>query len=100
MGGDELSLPAEDFRKVYDSAAEMGLHRLVHAGEIGGPQQIRDAIEYLGAERIGHGIAAIHDPAGDATPCRKEKFRWKFAWRAICEPELLLYNAANHRPLC
>ncbi len=41
----------------------MGLHRLMHAGEIGGPSKIREAIELLGAERIGHGIAAIHDPA-------------------------------------
>jgi aminodeoxyfutalosine deaminase len=38
------------------------LHRLIHAGEIGGPDKIREAIELLGAERIGHGIAAINDP--------------------------------------
>ena len=35
---------------------------MVHAGEVGGPDQIRDAINFLGAERIGHGIAAIRDP--------------------------------------
>src|SRR5207245_8783979 len=35
----------------------------MHAGEIGGPEKIREAIELLGVERIGHGIAAIHDPA-------------------------------------
>lgn len=62
MGGDELALPAAAFREAYDFAAEQGLHRLVHAGEMGGPQEVRDAIELLGAERIGHGIAAIHDP--------------------------------------
>lgn len=63
MGGDELSLPAEQFRAAYDFAAAHGLHRLVHAGEVGGPEEIRAAIELLGAERIGHGIAAIRDPA-------------------------------------
>ncbi|MBZ5528360.1 MAG: adenosine deaminase [Acidobacteriia bacterium] len=63
MGGDELSVPAAAFREAYDYAAEHGLHRLVHAGEIGGPGEIRDAIELLGAERIGHGISAMHDPA-------------------------------------
>jgi adenosine deaminase/aminodeoxyfutalosine deaminase len=63
MGGDELSLPAAEFREVYDYAAEQGLRRLAHAGEVGGPEQIRDAIEILGAERIGHGIGAMHDPA-------------------------------------
>ncbi len=63
IGGDELSVPTEDLRPVYDQAAELGLHRLIHAGEVGGPEKIREAIELLGAERIGHGIAAIHDPA-------------------------------------
>lgn len=62
IGGDELSLPAKEFRSVYDKAGDLGLHRLMHAGEIGGPNEIRDAIEILGTERIGHGIAAIHDP--------------------------------------
>jgi adenosine deaminase len=63
LGGDELSVPTAEFRAVYEKAAEIGLHRLVHAGEIGGPEKIREAIEVLGAERIGHGIAAIHDPS-------------------------------------
>src|ERR1700739_1037463 len=63
MGDDELSIPTEAFRPAYEKAAEIGLHRLAHAGEVGGPTKIREAIELLGAERIGHGIAAIHDPA-------------------------------------
>lgn len=61
IGGDEESLPAADFRKVFDYAASEGLHRVAHAGEIAGPKSIRDAINILGAERIGHGISAIHD---------------------------------------
>jgi len=63
MGGDELAMPTAEFRGVYDFARSEGLHCLVHAGEIGGPQEVRDAIELLGAERIGHGIAASADPA-------------------------------------
>jgi aminodeoxyfutalosine deaminase len=63
LGGDELSVPTAEFRSVYERAGEIGLHRLVHAGEVGGPEKIREAIELLGAERIGHGIAAIHDPS-------------------------------------
>ena len=63
IGGDELSTPTIEFRPVYDRAAEQGLHRLMHAGEIGGPEKIREAIELLAVERIGHGIAAIHDPS-------------------------------------
>ena len=61
MGGDEESLPAADFRRAYEHAASEGLHRVVHAGEMGGPESVRDAIEILGAERIGHGIASIRD---------------------------------------
>lgn len=63
IGGDELQVPTAEFRAVYDRAGEIGLHRLMHAGEVGGPEKIREAIELLGVERIGHGIAAIKDPA-------------------------------------
>jgi adenosine deaminase len=34
-----------------------------HAGEFGGPEKVREAIEVLGAERIQHGVRAIEDPA-------------------------------------
>jgi len=61
IGGDELRIPTKEFRPAYDRAGGIGLHRLMHAGEVGGPELIREAIELLGAERIGHGIAAIHD---------------------------------------
>jgi aminodeoxyfutalosine deaminase len=63
IGGDELSIPTAEFRHVYERAREFGLHALIHAGEIGGPENIRQAIELLGVERIGHGIAAIRDRA-------------------------------------
>ena len=59
LGGDELSLPLLDFRAAYAHAAHHSLHLVAHAGETGGPDQIQDAIDILGAERIGHGIAAI-----------------------------------------
>lgn len=62
LGGDELSLPLAEFQPVYLRANEHELHLLAHAGETGGPQQVRDAVDLLGAERIGHGIAAIRDP--------------------------------------
>jgi aminodeoxyfutalosine deaminase len=63
LGGDELSLPLSDFQAAYKRAAEVGLHLIAHAGETGGPDQVRDAIDLLGVERIGHGIAAIRDPS-------------------------------------
>ena len=61
IGGDELGVPAREFRAVYDLATDCGLHRLIHAGEIGGPENVREAVELLRVERVGHGISAIHD---------------------------------------
>ncbi len=63
IGGDELSIATKDFLPVYEAASAAGLHRLIHAGEIGGPEKIYEAVELLRVERIGHGIATIHDPA-------------------------------------
>lgn len=63
LGGDELSLPLSDFREAFLHARDHGLHLVCHAGETGGPEQIKDAIDILGAERIGHGIAAIRSAA-------------------------------------
>lgn len=63
IGGDEMSVATAEFRPVYEEAANMGLHLLMHAGEVGGPDKIREAIELLNVERIGHGIAAAQNPA-------------------------------------
>jgi aminodeoxyfutalosine deaminase len=63
MGGDEVSLPTANFRAAFDLARNEGLRIVCHAGEIGGPEYVREAIEILGAERIGHGIAVMNDPA-------------------------------------
>ncbi len=63
MGGDELAFPAVNFRPAFDFARSQGLRLVCHAGEIGGPESVREAVEILGAERIGHGIAVMNDPA-------------------------------------
>src|SRR5882724_10397357 len=51
IGGDEMSVATEEFRPVYERAANNGLHLLMHAGEVGGPEKIREAIELLHIER-------------------------------------------------
>lgn len=63
MGGDEMAFPTVNFRPAYDYARSEGLHLVCHAGEIGGPESVREAIDILGAERIGHGIAVMNDSA-------------------------------------
>jgi aminodeoxyfutalosine deaminase len=61
IGGSEVRGPAEWFTKVFACAREAGLHLTAHAGESMGPESVRAALD-LGAERIGHGIAAANDP--------------------------------------
>jgi len=48
IGGDELGLPTIDLRPVYEFVASQGMHRLIHAGEIGGPEIVRESVELLG----------------------------------------------------
>lgn len=61
IGGDEAGGPARLFPDVFREARDLGLHTVAHAGEACGPESIRDAVELLGAERIGHGLTAIQD---------------------------------------
>jgi aminodeoxyfutalosine deaminase len=62
LGGPEIGVPRPQFKPFFDRARAAGLHSVPHAGETTGPQTIWDAIHELGAERIGHGTSAAHDP--------------------------------------
>ena len=63
LGGDEARFPPELFEEAFAFARAQGLRCVAHAGEAAGARSVRAAIDVLKAERIGHGIAAIHDPA-------------------------------------
>ena len=63
LAGDELNQPGERFVDHFRRARDEGLRTIAHAGEAAGPESVRQAVLGLGAERIGHGVAAIEDPA-------------------------------------
>jgi aminodeoxyfutalosine deaminase len=62
LGGPEAGVDRPQFKPYFDKARAAGLHSVPHAGETTGPETIWDALRDLGAERIGHGISAAHDP--------------------------------------
>ncbi len=62
LAGDEAGHPdAEPHRRAFLVAREAGLHRTVHAGENAGPSSVKQALDRLGAERIGHGVRVEED---------------------------------------
>ncbi|MBY9074653.1 adenosine deaminase [Nocardioides sp. WL0053] len=63
LGGPEIGVPRPQFKPYFDQARAAGLRSVPHAGETTGPQTVWDALNDLGAERIGHGTSAAQDPA-------------------------------------
>ena len=62
LGGPEAGVRRASFRDEFAAARAAGLHSLPHAGESTGADEVWAAVNELGAERIGHGIAAAEDP--------------------------------------
>jgi len=63
MGGDESQFAAADFAYAFDMAREAGLGLTSHAGEVEGPNSVRETLDALRPSRIGHGVRSIEDPA-------------------------------------
>ena len=61
IAGPERGNPPRLFREAFDVARRGGLGVTVHAGEDAGPEYVWQAIDELGAHRIGHGCSAIRD---------------------------------------
>jgi adenosine deaminase len=59
----EVGHPPRLFAPAFAAAAELGFHRVAHAGEEGPPSYVWEAIDVLGVERVDHGIRCIEDPA-------------------------------------
>ena len=63
LAGNEQTFSARPFQVVFARARDAGLGITIHAGEWGGAENIRDAVEHLGAVRIGHGVRLLEDPS-------------------------------------
>jgi adenosine deaminase len=61
-GPEERGFRFADYREVFATCRRAGLGVTVHAGETGGPDEVREAIEALDPERIGHGVKSAYDP--------------------------------------
>lgn len=61
LAGDEYNFPGELFVEHFKQVKHAGLNVTVHAGEAAGPESIWQAINYLHAQRIGHGVACFKD---------------------------------------
>jgi aminodeoxyfutalosine deaminase len=60
LGGEEV--PRAQFERAFEIARDAALHSVPHAGEAAGPESVWEAIDRLGAERIGHGVRCLEDP--------------------------------------
>lgn len=63
LAGDEsMNCEADSgHRKAFEEAVNSCVHRTVHAGEVGPPSVVKEAVDVLKAERIGHGYHTIKD---------------------------------------
>ena len=63
LDSSEVGNPPEKFARVFAHCKDLGLRRVAHAGEEGPPAYIWGALDLLHAERIDHGVQAVHDAA-------------------------------------
>jgi adenosine deaminase len=62
LADDELRGRPEPFAAAFEIARAAGLVATPHAGEHGGPDSVRGALDALGARRIQHGVRSAEDP--------------------------------------
>lgn len=63
LDSSEVGNPPEKFVRVFTRCKDLGLRRVAHAGEEGPPAYIWGALDLLHAERVDHGVQAVHDAA-------------------------------------
>jgi len=61
-GPDDPAFRFRDYRELFAECRRAGLGVTVHAGETGGPEEVREAVQALEPTRIGHGVKSAYDP--------------------------------------
>jgi adenosine deaminase len=61
LAGNEAEFQTEPFYGLIKEAQQSGLHVTIHAGEWGPATNVKEAIEELSAERVGHGVRVLED---------------------------------------
>src|SRR5262249_9634818 len=62
-GAPETQFPVRPLTSYFAAFRERAMGIEIHAGEFGGPESVRDAIEFGFPDRLGHGVALFDDPA-------------------------------------
>ena len=62
LSNDERRGEVHAFAPAFRIAANAGLVSVPHGGELRGPDSVRACLDFLGAQRLGHGIRASEDP--------------------------------------
>jgi adenosine deaminase len=62
LSNDERRGLARDFDRAFAIARDGGLLAAPHGGELAGPASVRDCLDDLHAQRVGHGVRAAEDP--------------------------------------
>ncbi|HKX30339.1 MAG TPA: adenosine deaminase [Blastocatellia bacterium] len=62
LGGLEAGHPPEWFQEAFARALRAGLGSVPHAGEMAGAESVRGALDFLQAQRLGHGVRCLEDP--------------------------------------
>jgi adenosine deaminase len=61
MAGDEAFGAVSDYKRAFEIAGGAGLGLTAHAGEVLGPEHIRQTLDVLNVTRLGHGVRAVTD---------------------------------------
>ena len=92
----EVSHPPSKFVRVFQAAADLGLKRIAHAGEEGGPDYILEALDLLEVSRIDHGVQAARD---DQLLTRLAESRVPLTVCPLSNVKLKVFNELVEHPL-